>query len=353
MPYLRSQLQQIGNFVAGTPAATVVLTAGSGYTFTGMAATGAVTIGGSTSATYVVSGTNGETLTITVGYATLAAPLTTPTLNAMVANAGLATGAGNYFVASAAGADNTKTILTFTYDGAVGGTLEYVIVADGAVSSTGTWADAPATTVATAELAATATGDLYVRIKAVTDVSNASAEQQALDALTVGAAPIVGQSYGGGKVAYILVDGDPGYVAGQVHGLIAATADQSTGTGIIWAIAAQQSTAVTGTLLTLGSGLANTNLIVTQNSAGSTYAAGLARAYTGGGYTDWYLPSRDELAKLYANRVAIGSFDTVAGRYWSSSEASVNQAWDQLFYANGGGYSSKDLDRLVRAVRSF
>jgi len=71
MPYLRSQLQQIGNFVAGTPAATVVLTAGSGYTFTGMAATGAVTIGGSTSATYVVSGTNGGTLTITVGYAGL------------------------------------------------------------------------------------------------------------------------------------------------------------------------------------------------------------------------------------------------------------------------------------------
>jgi len=281
-----------------------------------------------------------------------AAAKTTPTLNAMVANATLATGAGNYFVASAAGADNTKTILTFTYD-TVDGTLEYVIVAQGAASTTGTWADAPATTVATAELAATATGDLYVRIKAVTDVSNASAEQKALDALTVGAAPIVGQSYGGGKVAYILVDGDPGYVAGQVHGLIAATADQSTGTGIIWAIAAQQSTAVTGTLLTLGSGLANTNLIVTQNSAGSTYAAGLARAYTGGGYTDWYLPSRDELAKLYANRVAIGSFDTVAGRYWSSSEASVNQAWDQSFYFNGGGFSGKDLDRLVRAVRSF
>jgi hypothetical protein len=36
-----------------------------------MAATGAVTIAGSTAATYVVSGTNGETLTITVGYATL------------------------------------------------------------------------------------------------------------------------------------------------------------------------------------------------------------------------------------------------------------------------------------------
>jgi hypothetical protein len=66
-----------GDFVAGTPKAIVVLTADSGYTFTGMAAIGAVTIAGSTSATYVVSGTNGETLTITVGYAALvAAPVT-------------------------------------------------------------------------------------------------------------------------------------------------------------------------------------------------------------------------------------------------------------------------------------
>ena len=61
-----------GVFVTGTaPAATVVLTADKGYTFTGMVTTGAVTIVGSTSATYVVSGTNDETLTITVGYAAL------------------------------------------------------------------------------------------------------------------------------------------------------------------------------------------------------------------------------------------------------------------------------------------
>jgi hypothetical protein len=68
-----------GNFVEGTPGATVVLTAGSGYTFTGMPATGAVTIAGTTAVSYVVSGTNGEILTITVDFAALSAASGAPT----------------------------------------------------------------------------------------------------------------------------------------------------------------------------------------------------------------------------------------------------------------------------------
>jgi hypothetical protein len=42
----------------------------------------------------------------------------------------------------------------------------------------------------------------------------------------------IGDAYGGGVLAYILVDGDPGYVPGETHGLIAATADQDGGSGI-------------------------------------------------------------------------------------------------------------------------
>jgi hypothetical protein len=41
--------------------------------------------------------------------------------------------------------------------------------------------------------------------------------------------PIIGEAYQGGKVAYVLVSGDPGYDPTTPHGLIAATSDQSTG----------------------------------------------------------------------------------------------------------------------------
>ena len=97
--------------------------------------------------------------------------------------------------------------------------------------------------------------------------------------------------------------------------------------------------------------MANTNAIVAQNSAGSTYAAGLARAYNGGGFTDWYLPSQSELSELYINRVAIGAFASAA--YWSSSEGDGYDAWLQNFANGSQADYVKSLVNRVRAVRSF
>ena len=158
----------------------------------------------------------------------------------------------------------------------------------------------------------------------------------------------IGTIYQGGEIAYILHSGDPGYVAGQTHGLIAAAADQSA--GIWWYNGADTVTGATGTAL--GTGSANTTTIITvQGAVATTYAAGVARAYTNAGYNDWYLPSKDELNKLYLSQAALGGFVSVD--YWSSSEGAANYALYQDFGTGDQGGSSKDGVLRVRAVRAF
>jgi hypothetical protein len=127
----------------------------------------------------------------------------------------------------------------------------------------------------------------------------------------------VGQNYGGGVIAYFFQSGDPGYDANVPHGIIAATNDQSS--GITWS-AGNYVKEVFGTAI--GSGKANTNsLINLMESVRGITTFGLCSTYNGGGFTDWFLPSIDELNQLYINRALIGN---LTGRvYWSSSTKPV------------------------------
>lgn len=164
--------------------------------------------------------------------------------------------------------------------------------------------------------------------------------------------PIVGQSYGGGIVAYILVSGDLGYVAGQTHGIIASVSDLNGGSKIVWN--AGTTDIITGATETaIGTGLANTNKIIASQGNGN-YAAKICKDYRGGGFDDWYLPSIEELRKLSLNRTLIGGFKIFY--YWSSTEISASRAND-LYITDPnyiGSYNKRPIaDDYVRAIRSF
>ena len=169
-------------------------------------------------------------------------------------------------------------------------------------------------------------------------------------------APQVGDFYGGGVVFHLFVEGEIGYVAGETHGLIAAVADQRS--NIRWYRGDYVTTGATGTVV--GTGATNTDAIIAvQGGAYTYYAAGFARAYTGGGYTDWFLPSKDALSKMWLMRTDINTTASVnggsnfsTGYYWSSTEFDSNGAW-VMTNLDFQIVSSKNYTYDVRAVRAF
>lgn len=156
----------------------------------------------------------------------------------------------------------------------------------------------------------------------------------------------IGKIYQGGLIFYVDDTGE--------HGLIAATSDQST--GIRWDNGASITTGATATAV--GTGQANTNKIIKAQGAGA-YAAKLTANLVLGSYSDWFLPSKDELDLMFKNigpgaaapLTNIGGF-AYLHNYWSSSEDNGG-AWDQHFGTGQPSFSSKDNTFSVRAVRAF
>ena len=134
-----------------------------------------------------------------------------------------------------------------------------------------------------------------------------------------------------------------------LHGLISVSnADQSSGiqwnNGALLAIATDTA---------WGSGLANTNVIVAAQGAGS-YAASICKNYAGGGFHDWYLPSLGELNYLI-DFLPEANYPTYA-QYWARRRAIYLNAW--IVYNNTlvnhfrDFFSTYETFR-VRAIRTF
>ena len=150
---------------------------------------------------------------------------------------------------------------------------------------------------------------------------------------------LIGTTYLGGLVFYN---------DGLGHGLVCASTDQST--GIRWYNG--NYTFTNATALAIGTGNANTNMIVASQGAG-TYAAKLCYDLVLNNFTDWYLPSIFELELMYVNlkRPGLASFSN--DYYWSSSEFSDENAWILSYYDYTDYIDSKNTTNSVRAVRSF
>jgi hypothetical protein len=161
----------------------------------------------------------------------------------------------------------------------------------------------------------------------------------------------IGDTHQGGIIFWL--DGNGG-------GLIAAPTDQSALTG--WGCYETTISGADGTAI----GTGNQNTIDIE--AGCTIpgtAADLCANLTLGGYSDWFLPSIDELTEMYVNKAAINTTAIANGgssfafnRYWSSTEGplgtdSFNRAWGQNFYNDEPFFTSKFTNYYVRAVRAF
>ena len=151
-----------------------------------------------------------------------------------------------------------------------------------------------------------------------------------------------GQQVGGGTVFYVNSSGS--------HGLIVAPVDfgyyqWGCDTTLIGP-SAQHTDLMTGDL--------NTTAIVNFCPAISD-AAQVCDTLTAGGFTDWYLPSRDELDSLVVHQSLFGGLSS-QDWYWSSTEhdkTGANLMINDPFWFTYEIWTNKMAQLLVRCIRKF
>jgi len=136
--------------------------------------------------------------------------------------------------------------------------------------------------------------------------------------------------------------------AGQTNCMIPGTSTKRP--ECLWAL--NTTTAIGTTSTVIGAGYANTAAMIAQSNVAGR-AATVARAFQGGGKTDWSLPSKDELNQMYLQRNVLGISAFGSMYFWSSSEDDASRAWRQSFLDGTQNSSNKLFPSHVNPVRAF
>jgi len=176
---------------------------------------------------------------------------------------------------------------------------------------------------------------------------------------------IVGQTGpGGGKVFYYAAGGFScgASLSNTCHWLESAPVTWNGGSNdpdLSWSNIANGSNLLSGLTDAIGSGYKNSILIQAQNgtynSSTNSYGAGAAMAYRGGGLSDWYLGSLQEIIAMKNQSGLVGGLNNYM--YMTSNQYNANCyvayyiPWSQQFFP--GKSSSPGEDRGVRPIRAF
>ncbi len=150
----------------------------------------------------------------------------------------------------------------------------------------------------------------------------------------------LGDPYQGGKIAFLDATGE--------HGMIVSPSDLIS--QCEWGCNGNEINGAESTKY--GSGQQNTNdILIGCNQVNS--AAKICDNYSVDNYSDWFLPSINELQIIYDNRVVL-NIDAIGTStfYWSSTEYNANNA-KGFSFSGTSAYSAKNNLYSVLAIRYF
>lgn len=224
-------------------------------------------------------------------------------------------------------------------------------------------------------------GTNYTFTVKATNAVGQSAASNASNQITT--TPIIGQAYGGGYYA-----GDISTAGNGIADYRLVVCDVTVGEAVNLIWGTYSNTGITSTI----DGPSNSAALAALYPNASVYAAAFCEAVNSGGYTDWYMPAKNELEICYynlkpdstSNNTSYGSnanavpargsnytsgtpaqttaslfivsnaqaFDSNNKYYWPSTEISASQASRKLFTTGAADNANKSTSGYrVRAVR--